>query len=147
MQPLLTAAAVLAIAVGVVHSFLGERLIFWHLHQPSFVSFVPALPLRRRNVPILRANWYIASVFGWVIAGLLWQLANNPWVGLCAGPVLDPLAPGLLAGALLALVGTLGRHPGWVAFRAAGVCLGQLSMRPNHSVKPTPLLGAAYFRL
>lgn len=147
MQPLLTAAAVLAISVGVVHSFLGERLIFRHLHQPSFVSFLPALPLRRRNVQILRENWHIASVFGWVIAGLLWQLAKNPGVGSSTSPALDALAAGLLASALLALVGTRGRHPGWVAFRAAGVCLGRLSMRLNNSVKPTPLLGAAYFRL
>lgn len=121
MQPLLATAAVLAIATGVVHSLLGERLIFRHLRQSSLVPSLPAPPLQGRNVRILWATWHLASVFGWAFAGLLWQLAKNPGVALSASSVLCASAAGFLAGALLVLVGTRGRHPGWVALGAVGI--------------------------
>ena len=121
MQPLLASAAILAIATGVVHSLLGEVLIFRHLRQSSIVPSLPAPPLQGCNIRILWATWHLASVFGWVLAGLLWQLAQNPDAGLSASAVLGALAVGFLSGALLVLVGTRGRHPGWVALGAVGV--------------------------
>jgi hypothetical protein len=121
MQPLLATAAVLAVATGVVHSLLGERLIFRHLRQSSLVPSLPAPPLQGRNVRILWATWHLASVFGWVLAVLLWQLAKNPEVALSVSSVLSTLAAGFLVGALLVLVGTRGRHPGWVALGAVGI--------------------------
>ena len=121
MQPLLATAAVLAIATGVVHSLLGERLIFRHLRQSSLVPSLPAPPLQGRSVRILWATWHLASVFGWALAGLLWQLAKNPGTALSAISVLGTVAAGFLAGALFVLVGTRGRHPGWVALGAVGI--------------------------
>ncbi|MBK6598726.1 MAG: hypothetical protein IPG25_12900 [Proteobacteria bacterium] len=120
MQPLLATAAVLAIVTGVVHSLLGERLIFRHLRQSSLVRSLPGPLLQGRNVRILWVTWHLASVFGWAFAGLLWQLAQNPGVALSASSVLGASAAGFLAGALLVLVGTRGRHPGWVALGAVG---------------------------
>jgi len=121
MQPLLAAAAVLALATGIVHSLLGELLIFRHLRRSSIVPSLPAPPLQARNVRILWATWHLASVLGWTMAGLLWQLAQNPADGLAAGSVLHAAAAGFMAGALLVLVGTRGRHPGWVALGAVGI--------------------------
>jgi len=121
MQSLLATAAVLAIVTGVVHSLLGERLIFRHLRQSSLVPSLPAPPLQGRNVRILWATWHLASVFGWAFAGLLWQLAKDPGAGLSANSVLCASAAGFLAGALLVLVGTRGRHPGWLALGAVGI--------------------------
>jgi len=120
MQPILATAAVIAIATGVVHSVLGERLIFRRLRQSLLVPSLPAPPLQERNVRILWATWHLASVFGWALAGLLWQLAKNPGISLSASAVLYACAAGFLAGALLVLVGTRGRHPGWVALGAVG---------------------------
>lgn len=121
MQPLLATAAVIAVVTGIVHSVMGERLIFRHLRQSSLVPSLPAPPLQGRNVRILWATWHLASVFGWVFAGLLWQLAINPGVALSARSVLCAAALGFLAGALLVCVGTRGRHPGWIALGAVGV--------------------------
>lgn len=121
MQPLLAAAAVLALATGIVHSLLGELLIFRHLRRSSIVPSLPAPPLQARNVRILWATWHLASVLGWTMAGLLWQLAQNPGDGLAASSVLHAVAAGFMAGALLVLVGTRGRHPGWVALGAVGI--------------------------
>ena len=121
MQPLLTTAAVLAIATGVVHSLLGERLIFRHLRRSSLVPSLPAPPLQARNVRILWATWHLASVFAWALAGLLWQLAREPGAALSARLVLSASAAAFVLGSLLVLVSTRGRHPGWVALGAIGV--------------------------
>jgi len=121
MQPLLATAALIAVATGVVHSLLGERLIFRHLRESSLVPSLPAPPLRARNIRILWATWHLASVLGWVVAALLWQLANNPGHALAANSVLHAATAGFMAGALLVLVGTRGRHPGWVALGAVGI--------------------------
>ena len=121
MQPLLTTAAVLAIATGVVHSLLGERLIFRHLRRSSLVPSLPAPPLQARNVRILWATWHLASVFAWALAGLLWQLAREPGAALSARLVLSASAAAFVLGSLLVLVSTRGRHPGWVALGAVGV--------------------------
>ena len=121
MQALLTTAALLAIATGIVHSFLGERLIFRHLRAAAVVPSLPAPPLQSRHIRILWATWHLASVFGWAFAGLLLQLARDPAAGLSSRSVLAAAVGANLTGALLVLVGTRGRHPGWVALAAVGM--------------------------
>lgn len=64
IQPYLATAAGLAVLIGIVHSFLGERLIFRKLRDGSFVPDREAPPLSARNVRILWATWHLASVFG-----------------------------------------------------------------------------------
>jgi len=120
MQSLLATAAILATFTGVVHSLLGEWLIFRHLRKSALVPCLPAPPLQGRNVRILWATWHLASVLGWALAGLLWRLAHSPEAVLPASAVLGITAAAFLAGSLLVLVGTRGRHPGWVALGAVG---------------------------
>lgn len=109
-------AAVVALATGIVHSVLGETLIFRHLRDGGLVPVLGAPPLRERNVRIIWATWHLATLFGWAFAGVLFQLALGR-------PVTVPLVVGAvvfayLGGAVLVLVGTKGRHPGWVALAA-----------------------------
>ena len=120
MQPLLATAAILALVTGVVHSFLGERLIFRHLRVSSIVPTLPAPPLQNRHVRILWATWHLASVLAWAFAGLLWQLARASLPSLSAQSVLMAAAAGFLAGSLLVLFATRGRHPGWIALAVVG---------------------------
>ena len=120
MQPLLATAAVLALVTGVVHSFLGERLIFRHLRTSSIVPTLPAPPLQNRHVRILWATWHLASVLAWALAGLIWQLASNPESALSARSILVASAAGFIAGSLLVLFATRGRHPGWIALAIVG---------------------------
>lgn len=120
MQPLLATASVLALATGLVHSFLGERLIFRHLRASSIVPTLPAPPLQNRHVRILWATWHLASVLAWALAGLLWQLASGPGTTLSAQSVLVASAIGFIAGSLLVLFATRGRHPGWIALAIVG---------------------------
>jgi hypothetical protein len=109
-------AAILAIATGLIHSALGEILIFRHLRKGTLVPSLGVPPLRERNVRIIWATWHLATLFGWAFAGVLLQLS----LGL---PISNALIVGTvvfayLGGALLVLIGTQGRHPGWVALTA-----------------------------
>ena len=56
---MLIAAAVLAISVGVIHSVLGELLIFNQMREGSFVPKIGKPLLRERNVRILWATWHL----------------------------------------------------------------------------------------
>jgi len=120
VQPLLATASLLAVVTGVVHSLLGERLIFRHVRSGSVVPSLPAPPLRARHIRILWATWHLASVLAWAFAGLLWQVARHPSL-VTGGAVLGAAAGGFAASSLLVLVATRGRHPGWVALGTVGI--------------------------
>jgi ABC-type Mn2+/Zn2+ transport system permease subunit len=119
MRTYLFAAAIVAIVVGVVHSLLGEWLIFRKLRRGTFVPDQPAPPLQERNVRILWATWHLASAFGFGFAAILLSLAAKD---SAADPTLIRaivLAFGIGAG--LVLVGTRGRHPGWIGLLIVAV--------------------------
>ncbi|WP_397572917.1 hypothetical protein [Silanimonas sp.] len=118
---LLAAAAALALVTGIVHSYLGERLIFRHLRGRSLVPSLPAPPLGERHVRILWATWHLASILGWVLASLLWRIAQQDGAAVSTDWLLKASGGGFFAGALLVLVGTRGRHPGWIALAAVAV--------------------------
>jgi hypothetical protein len=121
MHSLLVTAAVIATVTGFVHSLLGERLIFRHLRASSLVPSLPAPPLQSRHVRILWATWHLASVFAWALAGMLLLLSQDSAAALSARSVLGASALAFLVGSLLVLIGTRGRHPGWVALGAVGI--------------------------
>jgi drug/metabolite transporter (DMT)-like permease len=112
-------AGVLAVVTGIVHSLLGERLIFQPLRAGGIVPTLHAPPLRKRHVRILWATWHLASVFGWAFAGVLIRLAFPP-VPLAA-VVEAAIVSAYLGGALLVLWATRGRHPGWIALLAVAL--------------------------
>lgn len=120
MQMHLLLASGLAVLVGLVHSLLGEYLIFRHLRRGSLVPALDAPPLRARHVRILWATWHLGSVFGWAFAAVLLLLARQPE----ASPthwVLGATVGAYAVGACLVLVGTRGRHPGWIALAVVAV--------------------------
>ena len=120
METALTVAAGLSALTGLIHSVLGERLIFRHLRQGTLVPQLGAAPLRPRNIHILWATWHLASVFGLAFAVVLFALARSPDMPL-RELVLHAIAAANAGGAALVLVGTRGRHPGWVALGAVAV--------------------------
>jgi hypothetical protein len=123
MQIAYVAASVLAAATGLAHSILGERLVFRHLRRGTLVPSLGAPPLRERHVRILWATWHLATVFGLAFAGLLFQLALGGSLSLPL--VVGAMVFAYLGGALLVLVGTQGRHPGWIALATvAALALG-----------------------
>ncbi len=116
MQTFFFAAGVLALLTGLAHSVLGEILIFRHLRNTGFVPSMGAPPLRERNIRIIWATWHLASVFGWAFAGILLGvafMAENDCFSVDI--VLSAIIFAYLGGSVLVLVGTKGRHPGWIA--------------------------------
>ncbi len=116
MQTVLLVAGVITAVTGLVHSVLGEILIFRHLRNGGLVPAVGAPPLRERNIRIIWATWHLATVFGWAFAGVLFRLAfGHPSP---SSLILSAIVFAYLGGAILVLIGTKGRHPGWIALSA-----------------------------
>ena len=121
MQTLLIAAGVLALITGVVHSVLGEVLIFRQLRSGGLVPAMSASPLSERNIRIIWATWHLASVFGWAFAVVLIRMGLATPDDPLSPLVLSALVFANLGGSLLVLVGTKGRHPGWIALLLVAV--------------------------
>jgi hypothetical protein len=123
MQTYLAVAAGIAVLTGVAHSVLGEMLIFRQLRSGTLVPGLDAPPLRSRNIRIIWATWHLATVFGWAFAGVLLQLALSPHASL-ASLFLKATVAAYAGGSVLVLVGTRGRHPGWIALAAVAALVG-----------------------
>lgn len=118
-----SAAAILAIVVALVHSILGEIIIFRRLRKPGRV--IPTdggERLRGSNVRILWASWHVLTVFGLGMAAILLRLASSART-VEHDVVAQAIALSMLGGSLLVLVGTRGRHPGWVGLLGVAVLI------------------------
>lgn len=119
MNILLNTAAVIAVIVGVIHSALGELLIFSKLRTSGLIPTKAAPPLQARNIRILWATWHLASVFGWAFAGMLFALADDS--NSMRTAVSNAAVFAFLGGSLLVLISTKGKHPGWIGLLAVAV--------------------------
>ena len=115
------AAAVLLFAVGLVHSVLGERLIFRRMRAAGAIPTNGGQILHEGHVRILWASWHVATVLGWCMAvALVWlSLPSSGSQG--ASLVAQAIVAAMLACSLLVFVGTKGRHLGWVGFLSVAV--------------------------
>ena len=118
----LVSAALLAIAVGAVHSILGERYII----RPI---------LRRADLPQLfgddsftrqtiRFAWHLTTVAWFGLAAILIVL-SGPFTSIRVGDgVVFAIALTFLVTTIVALAGSRGRHLSWVVFAAiTALCL------------------------
>lgn len=123
MQTYLFAAAALAVLIGVEHSVLGEILIFQKLRSGTLVPALVAPPLADRHIRILWATWHVVTVFGFALAAVLVRLGSAAAVTPTSIQitVLIAIAAAFLGASILVLVGTKGRHPGWIGL--AGVAM------------------------
>ena len=119
MQYTYLAASLVLLLTAVAHSVIGEILIFRKLSKGRVIPNLAAPPLKERNIRILWASWHLTSVFGLVFALALYQAGMN--TPLSAPQLLLTVAVACAAGATLVLVGTKGRHPGWIALSLAAL--------------------------
>lgn len=110
MQSHLLAAAILLTLIGIVHSILGEILIFKRLRKNGWIPTEGAPVLKESHVRILWATWHLGSVFGWGMACMLFQTALQP----SQTAMENVIALSSAGSGLLVLIGTKGRHPGWI---------------------------------
>lgn len=121
MNIYLVAASFLTVLVGLIHSLLGEKLIFTQLRSGQIVPTIAAHPLKERHTRIIWATWHIVSLFGFGIAGLLYWLAL-PSTAIEITPALKiVIAVPVFLSSILVLWATKGKHPGWVGLSLIGV--------------------------
>jgi len=108
---LLIAAGVLAIALAVAHSVLGERYILRRLFRredlPKLFGDV------KFTKQTLRFAWHLTSVAWCGLASVLFLVEGSPQAGVGAAEV---VATTFGVSGAVALVGSRGRHPSWLIF-------------------------------
>ena len=112
----LIGAAGLTVLIALAHSVLGEQRIFRHLRRAGHVLPTEGgLRLREFQVRILWATWHGLSAMGLGLAAVLLWLAHPAAQAASAGRVEWCVATAFAVTGVLVLVGTRGRHPGWLA--------------------------------
>lgn len=127
MNAWLAGAAALVFPIGLVHSVLGELMVFRPLRRGGVVPDGGAPVLRAFQTRILWATWHLVTVMAWAFTALLLWLARPAAQAASGGVVEACIATALTAGAGLVLWSNRGRHPAWIALLAAAalVLLGQ----------------------
>lgn len=121
MNSLLLAASLLLCTIGLVHSVLGERLVFRRLRRGTIVPAHGGDVLLERHVRILWATWHAVTVMAWGLGLVLLQVARSPEGDGTHAGMLWAIALATLGASLLVLVGTRARHPGWLGLLVAAV--------------------------
>ena len=112
---MLVAAALVIVLTGLVHSVLGELLLFKNITaMQGWPDYVDRFDPGRQ---IVRVTWHLATIFAWCLAALVWHYAHHTPDRF----VIQTIAAALLASALLTFAGTRARHPGWLALLAAAI--------------------------
>lgn len=121
MQYLLIAASFILLLTAVAHSILGEIMIFRKLSDGRVVPSMSAPPLKERNVRILWASWHLTSIFGLVFALAVFKVGVG--APLSVHELICSIAIACFAGGMLVLLGTKGRHPGWISLSLASALI------------------------
>lgn len=118
MMPLIAAA--LCIAVGIAHSWLGERYVLIRLFRRSDLPTLFGSDWFTRRT--LRFAWHLTSIAWWGFAALL-LVVNEPGVDLRTW-TLHSIAIVFGISGLLTLGASRGKHLAWIVFLAiAGLAL------------------------
>ncbi|WP_375562099.1 hypothetical protein ACE193_06000 [Bernardetia sp. OM2101] len=119
-------AGILCFILGVVHSILGEIMIFnGKRNKNSVVPSKRSDGLKERHLRIIWATWHLASVFGWCLAGIIIQISliHNELNAAFMEMLIQLLTSTMFIGSCLVLLGTKGKHPGWIVLLAIGILL------------------------
>jgi hypothetical protein len=117
------AAGILTFLVGLVHSVLGERMIFRRMRQQDIIPTHGGDVLREGHVRIMWASWHLVSLMGWGLAAMLMWLAFSPLAQATRNAIATMTMAAMLASSALVLLATKGRHPGWVGLLGVAVLL------------------------
>ena len=131
---LLLVAAVLTFAVGMAHSFLGEKYILIRLFRRS--DLPKLLGDTTFTVRTLRFAWHLTTVAWCGFGAMLWLGSRDE---LSAENTLMVLAVTMLVTAVTVLVASRGRHLAWPVFTAIAFAA---FYAPSATAQDHPLLSA-----
>jgi hypothetical protein len=123
MNTYLLLASLLALLVGLIHSFLGEKLIFSSLRADKIVPTKVSPPLKERHIRIIWASWHIVTFFGFGFSALLYWMALPSTTLEITLSIKLAIAIPMLLSALLVLSATKGKHPGWAGLLLIGILI------------------------
>ncbi|MDX2506617.1 MAG: hypothetical protein QNL62_19365 [Gammaproteobacteria bacterium] len=114
-------AGCLTLVLGIIHSVLGEILIFHRLRKGNLISSAESPILTERHMRTLRAAWHLVTLFGWGFAGILlrlsWPASSNNHLAFAEGTMVFMF----LTTSLYWFIGTRGKHPAWIVLLIIGV--------------------------
>lgn len=77
--------------------------------------------LHEPHVRILWASWHVVTALGWCVAAALLWLAQPSQAQFAQSVVAKAAVAALVVSSVLVLVGTKGKHLGWVGLLAAAM--------------------------
>ncbi len=116
MDAILYVAALLAVALGIAHSWLGERYILMRLfRRAEMPPLFGSADFTRRT---LRFAWHVTSIAWFGFAAILIALTQGAPSIRVLGWIIGAT---FLAHSLIALTASRGRHFSWPVFLAIGI--------------------------
>lgn len=112
MNPAAVLGAILAIAVGIAHSYLGERYILTRLFRRTDLPHLFGSDVFTRRT--LRVAWHLTTLAWWGFAAVLLLLVRPSPVS----SVGSAIAVTFGVTALTTFAGSRGRHLAWPVFAA-----------------------------
>ena len=107
MNILLLSAGILSILVGIIHSVLGDILIFKYLRNGTIIPTSGKPLLEERRIRILWATWHIVTILGWAMGGVLLKFSfSTEEIKTDYEFVIQFIAYAMLASSALVLVAT-----------------------------------------
>lgn len=123
MNTYILIAGILCFLLGMVHSILGEYLIFKNKREKrELVPSKESPELKERHLRILWATWHLTSLFGWCIGVILINISLEQNLKRYDFILLS-ISYTMFLASLLVLIGTKGKHPGWVVLLVIGILL------------------------
>ena len=111
---MLVVAAGLCVAIGLVHSLLGERYILVRLFRRTPLPHLFGSDFFTRRT--LRFAWHLTTIAWWGFGYLIWAISRAP-----ADPthvVLETVGVVFSLSGAVALVASRGKHLSWIVFWA-----------------------------
>lgn len=122
MNYYLLIAGILCFLLGITHSILGEYLIFnKKRNKGSLVPSKKNAALKERHLRILWATWHLASIFGWCIGVILVHHSMQNQNSNTSSIIYLSIISTMFLSSLLVLIGTKGKHPGWIILMIIGI--------------------------
>jgi hypothetical protein len=114
----LFSAGIVMFALAIMHSVLGERLIFKHVRAgtPGHIAANQLLPARRWDA--LWSTWHLLSVLGLGLSAAMIAAAMYGEVAKAADTVAIIMAATFAIAGVYWFVGTKGKHPAWIGLLA-----------------------------
>lgn len=114
MNVYLLTSGCLAIVLGIIHSILGEFLIFRHLRESELFSDDGNTKLKKRYLNTLWSTWHLVTLFGWGFGAILILLSFSELAEKSLKDLLLVVGITFFVSSIYWLFGTKGKHPAWV---------------------------------